>query len=462
MLNRNLSEPSSRWIGDLDAGRRLFSAVFEQSVDAVCTSDQPQIDGYQLLQQLPSGGSGDVFYAVRHGSDRPCAVKILRQTAADQARTRRAWRELDVLQQLDLPFVPRLYDYGVCEGNLYFATEFIEGLPLDEYCRVQQLASEARVKLLRTLAEQVQRLHERGVLHRDLKPSNILVDLYGQIHIIDFGIAHMIDGGEATITEPGAVVGSPAFMAPEQARGERTRVSTRTDVYALGAVAFLLLAGEPPHPAALSRHDLLKRVATEPCRRPRQVKPTLPKPLAAVIARATSFDPAQRYASAQELADELQRCLDGRPVESMRFNPLHVTWLAARRRPMTAVAALVGAVVILLTVFFAALAVSNAQQRERLATDQKDRQSEVMFRAIVGTEAARHNQDFALALRFLTILTQLEDDANTIEDFSDIVDQHRNELSMAVLKATYGEDRVTQVNRNGQVDALLNRLADDE
>jgi len=460
MWDRMTDGSAGGGLGDLETGRRLFNAVFEHTAEiGAAPRDWPVIEGYHLLRKVSSGGGGDVYYAVRRGADAPCAVKVIRRTAAQDQTARRAWRELDVLQQLNLPFVPRLYDYGVHDGNLYFAAEFIEGLPLDEYCRAQQVDLRGRVRLLRTLAEQVQQLHERGVLHRDLKPGNIIVDLYGRTHIIDFGIAHLIDADEATITEPGAVVGSPAFMAPEQARGERTRVSTRTDVYALGAIAFLLLTGEPPHPRTLSRNDLLRRVATEPCRKPLQVKPSLPKPLAAIIARATAFEPGQRFASTQELADDLQRWQEGRPVEVMRLNPTHVAWMAAKRRPVTTVVGVAGVLVVLLTVFFAALLVSGAQQRKAEAEAHDQRQKQAIFTGIIAAEKARHDEDFVLALQLMNVFNAVEGDGTPYPRFTEAVAQHRNELSMAVLKSTYGEEQVNRVNRNGAVDAMLARLA---
>lgn len=311
------------------------------------------LSGYTMEALLGEGASGRVYRARRDATGLAVAVKVIhRRVGAGHGETpeaQRAWRELDLLAQLRLPCLPRLLDYGVAGGRLYMVTELVDGPPLDRHCAEHEMGRPERVALLADLAEGVQSLHERGVIHRDIKPSNVLVNGHGQPVIIDLGVASMLarDALE-TLTAEGAPIGSPAFMAPEQARGERDKISTRTDVYALGATALVVLTGRTPHElTGATIHDAIRRVADEPAREPRSIDPSLPKRLAAVIGKALSPRPQDRYASAGEFGEDLRRWLRGEPVEAAPAGPVvrFARWL--RRHPVIATggaAAMVGVV----------------------------------------------------------------------------------------------------------------------
>ncbi len=343
---------------------------------------------YIIDRALGSGGGGTVYRAFREGSDRPVALKVLdyslsldsegkpRQSQAAQ----RAWRELQLLEDLHLPVLPRLLDHGVMpSGRVFFATEFIEGKTLEAFafsslpplggmgvppvptpstaslpgipgapevpgtrgfadsspaCDEESLSSLAL--LLARVCDAVQVLHEHGILHRDLKPSNILIDLHGQPVLIDLGIAAIFEypggtdlqsvsssGGAgfrpafSTLTETGAPIGTPAYMAPEQARGERHRISTRSDVYSLGATAYRILTGATPHDTNTTIHEAIRRVAFDEAGDPRTLSPGLPKPLAAVLLKACNREPEKRYASAAALGADLRRWANGEAVEAV-------------------------------------------------------------------------------------------------------------------------------------------------
>lgn len=327
---------------DAAAASRLLSALDDLDAAPLGANDHPHHPtpaapkGYIIDRAVGAGGGGSVFRAFRDGSDRPVALKILdyRLGLSGEDRTAdRARRELQLLQDLHLPALPRVIDHGVdpATGRLYIATEFIEGRTLDEHCPAATLDLRARVDLLARVADAVQSLHSHGVIHRDLKPSNILIDSRGEPILIDLGIASMLSefgaGPASTLTEEGRPIGTPAFMAPEQARGERALISTRSDVYGLGATGFMILTGATPHDTSTTIHEAIRRVAMDEPRDPRSLEPTLPRALGAVLAKACARDPQRRYASAGAFADDLRRWLGGEPVEAQPPGP----WLKAVR-----------------------------------------------------------------------------------------------------------------------------------
>jgi serine/threonine protein kinase len=306
---------------DLDAAGRVLEALDqpepESSTPDADNASVPSIEGYGLDGRLGGGGGGEVYRAVRIGSDRPLAIKILNQRIGETPEARRAWRELDVLEQLRLPCLPRLIDHGITDGRMYLAMEFVEGHAILDHCRVNDLDRAARVALLAEVADAVQSLHEHGVIHRDIKPSNILIDSHGQPVLIDLGIAALLSRSAAeTLTREGMPIGSPAYMAPEQARGEKDAVSTRSDVYGLGATGYVLLTGQTPHDMDATLHEAIRRVAFDEPRPAREIDRSLPRPLAAVLGKACARKPDSRYESPGELARDLRRWLNREPVEA--------------------------------------------------------------------------------------------------------------------------------------------------
>jgi serine/threonine protein kinase len=325
---------------DLDAAGRALEALDEPEVEAqprdADRGTLPSIEGYVLDGRLGGGGGGEVYRAVRIGSDRPLAIKILNQRIGETPEARRAWRELDVLEQLRLPCLPRLLDHGMTDGRMFLVMDFIDGHPLIEHCRINDLDRAARVELLAKVADAVQSLHERGVIHRDIKPSNVIIDPNGQPVLIDLGIAALLSRSAAeTLTKDGAPIGSPAYMAPEQARGEKQAISTRSDVYSLGATACKVLTGDTPHDMDATLHEAIRRVAQDEPRSPRELDPTLAKPLAAVLAKAAARDPDRRYTSPADFARDLRRCLNREPVEAGGISPWGraIRWVG--RHPVT-------------------------------------------------------------------------------------------------------------------------------
>jgi len=319
--------------------------------------DLPRIPGYQLHERLGRGAGGDVFAATRDGMPQRFAVKILNRQLGVRSATQRAWRELQLLSQLRLECLPRLLDYGETDGRLFLVTELIEGSTLLEHCQADALNRRARAELLAMVADAVHTLHEQGVLHRDLKPSNIIIDSTGRPLIVDFGIASLLaDDVMETLTADGVPIGSPAFMSPEQARGDRREINTRSDVYGLGATAYMVLTGEPPHDADATLHETLHRITHDQPRDPRALDSKMPKPLADVLRKAVSPKPADRYASTAEFAADLRRWLAGDAVEAGSMGPMQRVCRTVARHPFLATA---GLCVLMAGVFIAAVVLTT-------------------------------------------------------------------------------------------------------
>jgi predicted Ser/Thr protein kinase len=338
MAGRRTNPRKTEGVGP-DAAARVIAALLENSDSDDAQPGLERIDGFILSRTLGEGGGGVVYLAFREGSDRPLALKVLsRRLGGHDREAKRAWRELALLHALRLPCVPRLADYGVSGGRLFIATEYVEGKALDAYCR--ELPRRDRAELLARVADAVQSLHEHGVIHRDIKPSNVLVDERGQVSIIDLGIATLLASDVTeTLTADGAPIGSPAFMAPEQARGERANISTRTDVYGLGAAACFVLTGETPFDCTGTVHEALRKIGAELPRGSRGLDGTLPKALAAVLDKAAAGRAEDRYGSAGELAADLRRWRAGEPVlaDGLRVWPTVVRWIG--RHPLVTTAA---------------------------------------------------------------------------------------------------------------------------
>jgi predicted Ser/Thr protein kinase len=340
------------------AARRIYADLDEPDdvsamIGRMRSASVPDIAGYVIESELGRGRSGVVYRAYPEGSERAVALKLLNRHMGPEARSagaERAWRELHVLSQLRSPNVPRLIDYGEHRGRLFLVTDLIDGQPLDIYCDRNDLTRRQRVALLIESCRALQALHQFGVIHRDVKPGNILIDRHGRAMIIDLGVALLLDDDVmCTLTVDGAPIGSPAFMPPEQARGDRASISTASDVYGLGATALYILTGATPHDMNATLHEAVRRVAQDAPRNPRELDPTVPKPLSAVLGKALAPSPAQRYPSAAAFAADLQRWLENDPVEAAGLSMAHRFGRFVGRHPIAAT--LAGCLLIMTLVF---------------------------------------------------------------------------------------------------------------
>jgi WD40 repeat protein len=365
--------------------------------DGPRTHPAPSIDaipGYEILGELGRGGMGVVYKARQVGLNRLCALKmILAGGHAGEDDLARFRREAEAIARLHHPNIVAVYEVGEHEGRAFFSLELCAGGSLDRKLAGAPVEPQVAAKLVRTLADAMQAAHQASVIHRDLKPANVLLVDPPQTpleactpKISDFGLARTLDEGGQT--QSGAVLGTPSYMAPEQAGGRSTEMGPATDVYALGAILYELLAGRPPFRAATS-FDTLVQVKTEEPVPPRQLNARVPADLETISLKCLLKDPAKRYAGAQELADDLGRYLAGEPIRARPSGRLGRAVKWARRNP--AVAALSASLVVLLLAAtgLSLAAVSRFANLNRDLTEAKEAAEGETNRA---TEAANHAQ----------------------------------------------------------------------
>jgi serine/threonine protein kinase len=260
---------------------------------------------YELLEELSRGGMGVVYKALQRSLNRTVAVKmILHGAFASEESLRRFEGEARAAAALDHPNIVPVYAFGQQDGHPYFAMLLVEGENLAALVRrVGPRPPQAAVALLLPVAEAVQYAHQAGIIHRDLKPENVLIDQQGRPRVTDFGVAKQL--GNSRMTEAGQILGTPAYMAPEQARGDSWLAGPEVDVYALGGILFFLLTGQPPF-VGKTLTDILNKVEHCPVVPPRSFNPEVSEALEAVVLRCLEKDPGRRYPTVAELMAALR------------------------------------------------------------------------------------------------------------------------------------------------------------
>jgi tetratricopeptide (TPR) repeat protein/tRNA A-37 threonylcarbamoyl transferase component Bud32 len=323
------------------------------------TPELPALPGYEVLAVLGHGGMGVVYKARHLALNRVTAVKMILSGAhADREEAARFRLEAKAVAGLDHPHIVQIYEVGEHDGRSYFALEFCAGGSLDRKLAGAPLPPRAAAALVETLARAMQAAHQRGIVHRDLKPANVLLKEDGTPKISDFGLAKRLDEDTGR-TRPNAVMGTPSYMAPEQAAGRSREIGPPADVYALGAILYELLTGRPPFRAATVL-ETLELVRTQEPVAPRRLQPGTPRDLETICLKCLHKESGRRYASAQELADDLERFRNGEPTRARRVGRLERALKWTRRNK-----ALTAFLVALLLLFVGGSAAGLWYQAER-------------------------------------------------------------------------------------------------
>lgn len=348
----------------LSFDHRVQSPIDSPAIDlgtADQDADMPDLIGqYQVLRILGEGGMGIVYEAQQQIPKRRVALKVIRSHAMNPKLRQRFQREADILARLNHPGIATIYESGVTEDGRtpYVAMELIDGLSITEYAVQHKLDTEHRVALLRDVCRAVGHAHSAGIVHRDLKPSNIIVDHDGRVKVLDFGIA--TDTGidhRTMITQTGQMLGTLQYMAPEQVDQSAHESSTRTDVYALGIIAYELLSGTHPHrDHESSMYELVRSIRDDDPDLLGTLDRTFRGDLETIIAKSLAREQDHRYPNANALADDLDRYLTHKPIEARKPSSWYQLRKFSQRNPV-----LVGSVAaIMLVLIVAILLISNA------------------------------------------------------------------------------------------------------
>lgn len=355
----------------------MHDSTLKLDDDAPATLLPERIGPYQVLGILGEGGMGRVYLARESHPPRDVALKVVRGLSSSAlARFR---REIELLAQLEHPGIGRLYAAGEdAAGGLplpWLALELIRGHDLRSWVERERPDLATRLRILVAICQAVQHAHERGVIHRDLKPGNILVDASGQPKVLDFGVARLRDDDDG-MTQAGQVIGTLPYMSPEQLAGRTTDVDARSDVYALGTIAYEMVSGRLPHPRLTTStlFEALDIVRREDPPRLRTLTPQARGDLDKVVMKALASDPTQRYASAGALADDLQRLIDHRPVLARAPTLAYRANRFVRRHRALTIAA---SIVFLALVTTAAVSTLAAQRARAAQADAEARAQEL-------------------------------------------------------------------------------------
>lgn len=300
---------------------------------AYSQEDKPRLKHFELLDPVGRGAYGLVWRARDTQLDRVVAIKMPTRDELEPREAKRFLQEAQSAAQLRHPNIVSVHETGIEEGRPYIVSDFIEGVTLSSFLTARSLSMREAAELCVAISRAVHYGHERGVIHRDLKPSNILIDERMQPFVTDFGLAKRISA-DATIAAHISVLGTPSYMAPEQARGESHYVDQRCDVYSLGVILFLLLTREKPFRG--NTQMVLHQVIHDDPPSPRKLNGKVPRDLETICLKCLEKTPKRRYESAGALADDLQRYLDGKPIEARPVSLPERGWRWCQRRPAVA------------------------------------------------------------------------------------------------------------------------------
>lgn len=352
---------------------------------------------YEILEEIARGGMGVVYKARQKSLNRIVALKIvLAGEFASSADIERFHAEAEAAANLDHPGIVPIYEVGTFEGRHYFSMAYVEGQSLAARIAGGPLAPDLAADIVKAVAEAVHYAHQRGVIHRDLKPANILLDCAGRPRVTDFGLAKRVGGG-SHVTTTGQILGTPSYMPPEQASGGT--IVPASDVYALGAVLYAVLTGRPPFYAADTLETISQVLNAEPVS-PRRLNPNVARDLETIVLKCLEKSPQRRYATAEELAEELERYVTGRPIRARPISRPERLWRWCRRNPPRAVAAGV-ALLLLIVILIGGLWFHGRLQGQLRQTEAAKQE---LQRALVREAAERLDSDLLQLTRVPELL----------------------------------------------------------
>ena len=333
--------PPTDSIHDPSRLRKLFDGL--RTTPKICVEDQPpEIRGYDLLEEIGRGGMGVVYRANQIALQRQVALKVIRGAGLPTREQRERFRiEAEAAAKLQHPGIVQVFEVGEHDGRPFIVMELLAGSSLDKRLSGTPLPPRDAAKLVASLSDAAEFAHAHGVVHRDLKPANVLLDgsAFGRAKISDFSLAKQLntDSGQ---TQSGAVIGTPSYMAPEQASGKVRELGPSVDIYALGAILYESLTGRPPFRAA-TMLETLELVRTEEPVAPSRLQPGLPRDLQTICLKCLCKEPHRRYTRARELAGDLERFLRGEPIQARPVGSIERVLKWARRKPTAASLAVV-------------------------------------------------------------------------------------------------------------------------
>jgi serine/threonine protein kinase len=366
--------PSAHPTGQAVSGS--FSAIQKQETTSGAMKKDafPEVPGFQIMGVLGKGGMGIVYKARQTKLNRLVALKmILSGELAGEQELARFRLEAEAVARLQHPHIVQIHEIGEASTGPYFSLEYVEGGSLDKKINGTPLPARQAAQLVRTLARAMHAAHEQSIVHRDLKPQNVLLTAAGKPKITDFGLAKKLDGAKGQ-TQSGAIVGTPSYMAPEQAGGKKD-IGPAADIYALGAILYELLTGRPPFKAETPLDTVLQVLSEEPVA-PIKLNPKVPRDLETICLKCLQKDPGKRYASAEELAEDIQRFVEGRPIRARPVGGVERMWRWCRRNPVLSGLSATATMLLILAGVMTSISYFKAKDVERLTGVNKQKAGE--------------------------------------------------------------------------------------